>query len=155
MPAYLFYLLTALAVGFLLDVLEGAVGDAAAGQPGALLHALEGIIAEGATAPGKTDRPPVKRSRPRTGLILAGLLMLGVIAGGLVYQDDINALIVEHAIAGRTVVRLKGGDPLLYGRGGEEAEELLKEGIDFEIIPGIPAAIAAAAARPGRSHRPW
>jgi len=60
-------------------------------------------------------------------------------------QDKINSLIVEKAKQGLVVTRLKGGDPFIFGRGGEEAEELIKAGIDFEIVPGISSAIAAPA----------
>jgi uroporphyrinogen III methyltransferase/synthase len=61
------------------------------------------------------------------------------------HQEEINQILIEKAREGYTVARLKGGDPLLFGRGGEEAEEVLHQGIDFEIVPGIPAAIGAAA----------
>jgi len=57
----------------------------------------------------------------------------------------IHALLIETARAGKTVVRLKGGDPLIFGRGGEEAEALRTAGIAYEIVPGITAAIAAGA----------
>ncbi len=60
-------------------------------------------------------------------------------------QDEINALIVEKAKSGGIVTRLKGGDPYIFGRGGEEAEVLFKAGISFEIVPGVTSAIAAAA----------
>ncbi|HTS17538.1 MAG TPA: uroporphyrinogen-III C-methyltransferase [Verrucomicrobiae bacterium] len=60
-------------------------------------------------------------------------------------QDEINALLVEKARAGRIVTRLKGGDPFIFGRGGEEAEELRKAGFEFEIVPGISSSIAAPA----------
>jgi len=61
-------------------------------------------------------------------------------------QDQINALLVHFATQGSIVVRLKGGDPLIFGRAGEEIEALNAAGIDFEIVPGITAASAAAAA---------
>ncbi|MBR9982142.1 MAG: uroporphyrinogen-III C-methyltransferase, partial [Desulfatitalea sp.] len=60
-------------------------------------------------------------------------------------QEEINALIVAKAQAGKTVTRLKGGDPFIFGRGGEEAEELVAAGIAFEIVPGVTSAIAAPA----------
>ncbi|NNL77396.1 MAG: uroporphyrinogen-III C-methyltransferase [Desulfobacterales bacterium] len=60
-------------------------------------------------------------------------------------QDEINALILEKAKANSTVCRLKGGDPFIFGRGGEEAEVLAAKGIPFEVVPGVTSAIAAAA----------
>lgn len=62
-----------------------------------------------------------------------------------VRQDGINRIIVEEARAGRKVVRLKGGDPFMFGRGGEEAEELRKAGIAVHVVPGVTSAIAAPA----------
>ncbi len=60
-------------------------------------------------------------------------------------QDDINALLVQKAKEGKIVARLKGGDPFLFGRGGEEALYVREHGFDFEIIPGITSAIAVPA----------
>ena len=76
----------------------------------------------------------------------AELLYAGKEGGGpSVAQEDIERLMLEHGAAGRAVVRLKGGDPFVFGRGGEEAEALRRAGIAFEVVPGITAGVAAPA----------
>ena len=59
-------------------------------------------------------------------------------------QEELNALLIKKALEGKTVVRLKGGDPYIFGRGGEEAEELQAAGLKFEVVPGISSVTAAA-----------
>src|SRR5258708_2047979 len=83
-----------------------------------------------AIAPADAERIPVGRR-----------------AGGCRHHEArIHPLVLERALEGKDVVRLKGGDPLVFGRGGEEAEELAAARIPFEIVPGISAALGAAAA---------
>jgi uroporphyrinogen III methyltransferase / synthase len=76
----------------------------------------------------------------------AQLVYVGKKGGGRqVPQEDTHELLLEHARAGRTVVRLKGGDPFVFGRGGEEALVCLEAGIPLEVVPGITAGVAAPA----------
>ena len=72
-------------------------------------------------------------------------ICVGKAPGGGASQEHINARLIEHARAGRRVVRLKGGDPFIFGRGGEELEALARAGISYSVIPGITAASACAA----------
>ncbi len=58
-------------------------------------------------------------------------------------QDEIHALLVEKAREGKTVIRIKGGDPFLFGRGGEEVEYLAEHGISFEVVPGVSSCLSA------------
>ncbi|MCL4557916.1 MAG: uroporphyrinogen-III C-methyltransferase [Deltaproteobacteria bacterium] len=79
------------------------------------------------------DRDVLRYARQSVELIYAGKM-----AGEhLKSQDEINGILIEKALAGHTVLRLKGGDPFLFGRGGEEALALAEEGIDFEIVSGV------------------
>ncbi len=87
------------------------------------------------------DRRLLDSARPD-----AELIDVGKIPGERsIRQEEINTLLVEKAKANKMVVRLKGGDPLVFGRGGEEAEALVNHGIPFEVVPGVTSAIAVPA----------
>ena len=76
----------------------------------------------------------------------AELVYVGKQGGGpQMPQEEIDRLLVQYGTGGRTVVRLKGGDPFVFGRGGEEALVLRAAGIPYEVVPGITAGIAAPA----------
>jgi uroporphyrin-III C-methyltransferase len=76
----------------------------------------------------------------------AELIDVGKLPGESNRQSAINAQLIEHGRAGRRVVRLKGGDPFVFGRGGEEAEALRQAGVGYEVVPGVSSAFAAPAA---------
>jgi uroporphyrinogen III methyltransferase/synthase len=80
-------------------------------------------------------------SRPHAELVYVGKSP----GGKAMPQEKINELLVQHGRGGGTVVRLKGGDPFVFGRGGEEAEALAAAGIAFEVVPGVTAGVAAPA----------
>ena len=87
--------------------------------------------------------PPKALDHARPG---AELIYVGKQGDGpQVPQDDTHRLLLEHARAGRRVVRLKGGDPFVFGRGGEEALVLAQAGVPFEVVPGVTAGVAAPA----------
>ena len=86
------------------------------------------------------DRRLLRRA-PRARLVFAGKAR----GDHALPQDEINALLVHHARRGRRVVRLKGGDPFVFGRGGEEAAALAAAGIRYEIVPGVSSAVAVPA----------
>ncbi|OGP26094.1 MAG: uroporphyrinogen-III C-methyltransferase [Deltaproteobacteria bacterium GWA2_57_13] len=78
---------------------------------------------------------------PEATRIFAGKLM----GSHSLSQEEINRLLINHARRGKQVIRLKGGDPFVFGRGGEEAEVLAEAGIPFEIVPGVSSAVAVPA----------
>ena len=80
-------------------------------------------------------------ARPEAELVYAGKEG----GGPSTSQEEIERVLIDRGSAGQTVVRLKGGDPFVFGRGGEEAEALLAAGIEFEIVPGVTAGVAAPA----------
>ena len=100
----------------------------------------DGLVSEDilALAPAKTRKISVAKKRSKHS----------------VSQDGINAILIAEARAGKQVVRLKGGDPFIFGRGGEEASDCVDAGIEVEVVPGISAALGCAAqARMPLTHR--
>ena len=113
------------------------------GDPGLLtLHGMEALTAADVVVYDYLANPVLlAHARPE-----AERLYVGKKAGNhTLSQDEINALLVERGLAGQRVVRLKGGDPFVFGRGGEEALALAKAGVLFEVVPGVTSAVAAPA----------
>jgi uroporphyrin-III C-methyltransferase len=118
------------------------------GDPGLLtLRAARALASADTVVHDRLIHPGVlEHARPR-----ARILYVGKEGGGeSVRQEDIHTLLIAQARLGRTVVRLKGGDPFVFGRGGEEALALEAAGVPYEVIPGVSsvAAVPAAAAIP-------
>jgi uroporphyrinogen III methyltransferase / synthase len=113
------------------------------GDPGLVTVRALGLIRRADTIVHDRLIPPqlLRHARPDAELIDAGK---GPDDPGI-GQDAIGTLLIEHARSGRRVVRLKGGDPFVFGRGGEEAEALAQAGVPFEIVPGVTAGVAATA----------
>ncbi len=107
------------------------------------------ITVRGAEVLGRADVVVHDRLAERSLLDLAPVgaerIDVGKRPGDPVHQDEINDLLVAQGRAGRCVVRLKGGDPFVFGRGGEEAEALAAADVDFEVVPGVTAAVAVPA----------
>ncbi|MDR3752551.1 MAG: uroporphyrinogen-III C-methyltransferase [Terracidiphilus sp.] len=122
-------------------------------QPGKVI-----LVGAGPGDPGLLTLRAVERIRAADVLVYDRLIHDGVLAlarpsaekiymgkepGHHARQDEIHALLVEKARLGKMVVRLKGGDPFLFGRGGEEVEYLAEHGIPFEVIPGVSSCLSA------------
>jgi uroporphyrin-III C-methyltransferase len=101
-----------------------------------LMAAADVIVYDRLVAPDIVDL-----ARPDAERIFAGKMR----SNHFMRQVEINELLVRRGLAGQQVVRLKGGDPLIFGRGGEEIEALREAGIPFEIVPGVTAAAGCAA----------
>jgi len=119
-----------------------ALVGAGPGDPGLLtLRGAEWLAAAEVVVYDALSNPKLLRHAPTARHIYVGKRA----ARHAMSQDDINALLVREAKAGQRVVRLKGGDPFVFGRGGEECEILASNGIKYLIAPGVTAAVAATA----------
>ena len=124
------------------------------GDPGLLtvraveaLRAADVVVHDGLVDPRVLDHAPVQAQR---------ISVAKQRARHTLPQDAINALIVAHVRAGSVVVRLKGGDPFVFGRGGEEVEAVRAAGFAVEVVPGVSAALGCAAeAMLPLTHRDW
>ncbi len=112
------------------------------GDPGLLsIKAMECLKAADAVVYDRLADPRIlSYARPEAEMVYVGKAS----ANHTMRQPDINKLLVKLAAEGKTVARLKGGDPFVFGRGGEEALELLEAGLPFEFVPGVTSAIAVA-----------
>jgi len=108
------------------------------------------LTRRGATLLGKADVVIHDRLIPHELLALAPsgaeVIDVGKTPGRPRRQDEINELLVARGQAGREVVRLKGGDPFVFGRGGEEVQALQDAGVEYEVVPGVTSAFAVPAA---------
>lgn len=119
------------------------------GDPGLLTRRGAALLAEAEVVvyDRLVDRSLLALARPGAELVDVGKMpgASRVTADGSTRQEGINRLLVDRGRSGRCVVRLKGGDPFLFGRGGEEAEALTAAGVDWEVVPGVTSAIAVPA----------
>ena len=101
-----------------------------------LIASADAILYDRLIPPGALDG-----ARPDAELVYVGKQP----GGHTMRQEEINELLVKLGKEGKSVVRLKGGDPFVFGRGGEEAQELREASIAFEVVPGVTAGVAAPA----------
>ncbi len=112
------------------------------GDPGLItVRGLEVLRASDVVVYDRLVHPALLREAPRAEQIFAGKEL----GHHPMAQDAINALLIARARDGRVVTRLKGGDPFVFGRGGEECEALRAAGVRFEVVPGITSAVAVPA----------
>ena len=144
------------AVGAVADALRG--GTAPRSRPGAQPRGRVVLVGGGPGDPGLLTVRGAERLAAADVVVVDRLAPLAVLdglrpdveiidvgkipRGRFTPQEQIDALLVEHALAGRTVVRLKGGDPFVFGRGREEVDACLAAGVAVEVVPGVSSAIA-------------
>lgn len=121
-----------------------ALVGAGPGDPGLLTLRAAQLLAEAdvVLADRLVSKQILEHVRPEATVVDVGKTSW---TGTAPRQEEINAQLLEHARAGRRVVRLKGGDPFVFGRGSEEAQALAAGGVPFEVVPGISSAIAVPA----------